>query len=213
MAGEDTRDLAEALLAVYLQAGGSHQPQRPDLVAHVLDWPAGPIVYGDALSTCYRDGRTRSLLSARHGKSRVLRWFKGAAPDTLMEEKERAAFAALPDLVTAYRGGTGPIRSLRLGMSWTLDLKVAAFFAYRAQMRPRMVIRAMVPRSAILAYFDNRNERELVVNWRRVRAPDAVSVERLAEAGAAREHLDTIAADAASKASFALAGATAPQQG
>src|SRR6266446_4892898 len=101
MAGEDTRDLAEALLAVYLQAGGSHQPQRPDLVAHVLDWPAGPIVYGDALSTCYRDGRTRSLLSARHGKSRVLRWFKGAAPDTLMEEKERAAFAALPDLVTA----------------------------------------------------------------------------------------------------------------
>ncbi len=196
MAGEDSRELADALVAVYLQSGNRDQPQRPDLVRHVLDWPAGPIVYGDALSHCYRDGHMTSLLIARYSKTRVLRWFRGAVPETLMNDEERAVLAALPEQTTAYRGGTGPTRLLRLGMSWTLDPAKAAFFAYRVGMGPRAVIRAKVGRKGVLAYFNSRHERELVLDWKRARLAEAISVETLAEDGAAPEHLQAIASDA-----------------
>ena len=60
-------------------------------------------------------------------------------------------------------------------MSWTLDPERARWFANRWRPAPPLVVRANFPKAAVLAYFGDPDERELVVNWRRARGLAAVS--------------------------------------
>ena len=49
-------------------------------------------------------------------------------------------------------------------MSWTLDEQRAIWFAERfAFDDPRIVLQAEIPKRAVVAYFDGRSKRELVV--------------------------------------------------
>jgi hypothetical protein len=53
-------------------------------------------------------------------------------------------------------------------MSWTLDERRANWFAERfAFDAPGVVLRAEIPKGAVVAYLDGRSERELVVVDRR----------------------------------------------
>lgn len=65
--------------------------------------------------------------------------------------------------LTIYRGAPrwkGP-----RGMSWSLDVERARFFARRiAILEPANVYRATVPPGAVLAILNDRNEQEVVVN-------------------------------------------------
>lgn len=75
-----------------------------------------------------------------------------------MNDAELAVFDALPEVVTLYRSARPKQRQ---GLSWTLERSVAEFFAKRSG---GDVYTIRVPRSAVLAYYANRQEVEVLVN-------------------------------------------------
>ena len=86
----------------------------------------------------------------------------------LEEMFRKASFeppAEMPELVTLYRGTSAlPFSAAKCGCSWTTDKKVAAFFAMRfagSNGQP-LVLRATVPKNAIVFYSNERSEREAV---------------------------------------------------
>jgi len=79
----------------------------------------------------------------------------------LMTESERTFLEALPDPVTIYRGA--PEKGKR-GISWTVDPERAAWFAVRFNIEEGHVYSASVPKSRIFAYFEERDEREVVID-------------------------------------------------
>lgn len=96
-----------------------------------------------------------------------LRLFGSTRPgrNYLMTAKEHAALAALPDPITVYRGA--PLKIAR-GMSWTVDLERAAWFARRWAHRDGSILRAVIPKRKVLAYFQERKEAEVVIDPRRL---------------------------------------------
>ena len=77
---------------------------------------------------------------------------------------------SLPEITTIYRGtsikeATGDIYDI--GQSWTLDIKIAEFFAYTHthQNTDRCVMTATIKKEFIFAYVGNRSESECVVNY------------------------------------------------
>ena len=77
-----------------------------------------------------------------------------------MEETERAVLVSLPEKIVAYRG-TGNNKNQH-GFSWSLDIEVAKKFS-RMYGQKGDVYRAVIPKENIYAYFNGRNEAELVV--------------------------------------------------
>ena len=80
-----------------------------------------------------------------------------------MDEEERTAHQALEDTVTVYRGVT-PYNAKNIrALSWTLDRKTADRFAHRFG-EEGTVYEAQIPKKYILAFFNGRNESEVVVD-------------------------------------------------
>jgi hypothetical protein len=86
-----------------------------------------------------------------------------------MNEAERAALAAMPDQIAIYRGvshafGRGRRRHVR-GLSWTLDRDRGLWFARRFTFTPEVgwLGTVRIPKAAVRAYLDARNEREVAV--------------------------------------------------
>lgn len=79
-----------------------------------------------------------------------------------MDAEEQAIFGGLAETVTIYRGYQ--YNASMRGMSWTVDRDRAIWFARRFARRaaPKLAT-VTVARSKILAYFDGRNESEVVV--------------------------------------------------
>ncbi|SEP46591.1 hypothetical protein [Amycolatopsis saalfeldensis] len=73
-------------------------------------------------------------------------------------------YPALPDMLTIYRGA---IHHRRRGMAWTTDCHKAAQFRRRREQTertPAFLFRAEVALEAVLAAFNTRGEREIVVD-------------------------------------------------
>jgi hypothetical protein len=151
--GEDSLKLADEIFNLNVALDDSSRPYLAQWAAN----NAGPIVAGKALITAWRRGHGGSIMG-RFTDHAILKWFRRAAPEGLMDEAERKVFNNLPDIVTAYRGAREDMPEDAVGgLSWTLDLKVAVFFArdYRfGRKGPAVVVRADFPRSAIVAYTD-----------------------------------------------------------
>ena len=83
----------------------------------------------------------------------------------LMTSKERQVLQELPSTVTIYRGYNDKIENTLMGISWTLSEEKATWFANRfaAGEEPR-VAEGLCEKSSILAYFEGRDEKEVVVN-------------------------------------------------
>ena len=83
--------------------------------------------------------------------------------EAMMTVPERTVWSRLPEVVTLYRGGSGP---LALGMSWTLRPHIALFFAGRCREiwggRPWMFT-AEVSREHVVAVLLERHEVEALV--------------------------------------------------
>ena len=83
----------------------------------------------------------------------------------VLSEADNAAFKALPDRLTIYRGWVkhkGSIGSH--GLSWTLNRDKAVWFAKRFQSdKPAFLSTMEIDKQNILAYFTQRNEDEVVV--------------------------------------------------
>ena len=80
-----------------------------------------------------------------------------------MNQEERAAYKSLEDIVTVYRGVTSyNVKNVK-ALSWTLDRDTAEWFAHRFG-EEGTVYEAQIPKEHILAYFNGRNESEVVVD-------------------------------------------------
>ena len=78
----------------------------------------------------------------------------------LMNKAERAALAAMPEVLTVYRGG----RTKR-GLSWTLSEEKARWFADRHKDKGvNKVFKGTVPKHKVYAYLNGRKEEEIVVD-------------------------------------------------
>lgn len=92
---------------------------------------------------------------------------------SMMTATERKALAALPDVVTVYRGHGENVNEF--GLSWTLNVTTATGFAmmWRMMSMTPVLVTGRVRRRDILAVKLGRNEAEIIA--RRVKV---VSIER-----------------------------------
>ena len=97
-------------------------------------------------------------------REQAIAYFRKAQPQFLMDDDDFQIFSQIPDSLTLYRG-VSPGRE-RLGLSWTDDQDTALWFKKRFERSNRKgyVLQASVPKSNVLAYFDNRGEKEFVVD-------------------------------------------------
>lgn len=106
----------------------------------------------------------------------ILNYLNDERPEKehLMDEEEREFFNNLPDEVTIYRGCTKKeIKSGNFRISWTLDKKIAEFFAFEynnlaighsldKNKSLYEVIEKTVSKKDLLCYFGGRNEAEVL---------------------------------------------------
>lgn len=93
----------------------------------------------------------------------LLSLFRDAEPTALMNIDEYAVWAALPDPVTVYRGVTSYNAKHIRRMSWTLERKTAEWFARRFG-ENGTIYQARISKNSVYAYFNRRNEAEIIVN-------------------------------------------------
>ena len=93
---------------------------------------------------------------------RLIKMFKMAEKQKLMDDNEMKVLESLPETVTIYRGLQGKNAKVR-GLSWTVKKEVAVWFAKRFAKKNK-VYTAVVPKKHIFMYCEGRNEEEVVVN-------------------------------------------------
>lgn len=91
-------------------------------------------------------------------------WFRSADKRYLMNDKEFQVWTSLPDTLTIYRGvaiGHNP-----KGLSWTQNYDTAAWFATRFDRGTvkGYIEKAIIPKELVLAYFNSREEDEIVAD-------------------------------------------------
>lgn len=96
-------------------------------------------------------------------KKEMLALFNAADPAAFMDQQELSRLAKLPDIVTVYRGVTSHNANDIRMLSWTLDYKVANWFAHRFK-ENGAVYRASISKKHIVALFEGRNESEVIVD-------------------------------------------------
>lgn len=79
--------------------------------------------------------------------------------DMVMEKSDTKEFSKLPEVITVYRGQD---RDYDLGMSWTTNKDKAIWFSQRFSKNGE-VLTGKVLKENVLAYFNGRNESEIVV--------------------------------------------------
>ena len=97
-------------------------------------------------------------------RSRAVSLFQKAEKKNLMDEEEYSCYEDLPQKVTVWRG-VSPGRE-RLGLSWTNDKDIAAWFMKRFESKNKAgyMLEATIDKKNILAYFNSRGEKEIVVD-------------------------------------------------
>ena len=99
-------------------------------------------------------------------KGTAAKWFREADKKCLMEEDEYEHYMSLPDEMTVYRGvANGRVKK---GMSWTDNREKAEWFASRFG-GEGYVLSGKVKKEDVLAYFNRRDEYEVVVEYRDVK--------------------------------------------
>lgn len=96
-------------------------------------------------------------------KAKLLSFFKQADPSVLMEQDEYIQFKMLDDPVTVYRGVTEHNAKNVKALSWTLNRETAEWFAHRFG-ENGTVYEAQIPKAHIYAFFNCRNESEVIVD-------------------------------------------------
>lgn len=89
--------------------------------------------------------------------------------EMFMNSLERQKLASLPDKIKIYRGMTvGEFKSGIFGISWTLDPKVAHFFAFdygrnfTTNGEEKMIHEMIISKKNVFAYLASRNEEEII---------------------------------------------------
>ena len=110
-------------------------------------------------------------MDANMSKAQAVRLFKICNPEKLMDKEDFEAYKQLPDEVTVYRGlGTLNATNIK-ALSWTLNAEKAEWFANRFDFGQGngKVYRATIKRKYIFAYFNERQEHEVIVDYNRLK--------------------------------------------
>lgn len=128
-------------------------------------------VYWNFIAHCY------TMSDMAHANEFIVNYFlKNKRPNKhfLMTEEERSFVADLPEKVTIYRGcSKKEIKSKKLRCSWTLKKSVAEYFAFEyinyaveksldKDKSKYEVIERTIDKSEIYAYFEGREEEEIL---------------------------------------------------
>lgn len=98
-------------------------------------------------------------------KHQLVGLFKKANPQKLMTEKEYEKFNNFDNEITIYRGVTPYNNDEVKALSWTLDKEKAKWFAHRFNQNGT-VYEANINKTDVYAYFESRNESEVIVDPR-----------------------------------------------
>ncbi len=93
--------------------------------------------------------------------STLIKWFKKASRESLMDAEELAYYDSLPDEFMVYRGIGS--KSNKKGISYSLSLEKAEWFAKRFQQKKGYVLAGTAKKKDVLAYFNSRKEQEVLV--------------------------------------------------
>ncbi len=96
-------------------------------------------------------------------KKQLVRLFSQADKQYLMTAEEYKQYMFLPQTLTIYRGVTSHNSRNIKALSWTLDRDKAEWFAHRFG-DDGTVYEAEIDKKHVLAFFESRNEAEVVVN-------------------------------------------------
>lgn len=98
----------------------------------------------------------------------LIKMFKKCDKQYLMQEKDYKVYQSLPDTFTIYRGVA--VNRNPNGLSWTQNLKTAKWFAHRFDtIKDKGYIQtAIAKKEDVLAYFNTRNEDEIVYNSKKL---------------------------------------------
>jgi len=96
-------------------------------------------------------------------KKSLVDMFKKADQSILMDGEEREMFDSFDDTVTIYRGVTSYNAKNIKALSWTTDYQTAEWFAHRFG-EEGTVYEAQISKEHILAFFNGRNESEVIVD-------------------------------------------------
>lgn len=99
-----------------------------------------------------------------YSKRQLLKLLQRSDKEKLMDSEERRVYNSLPDEVTIYRGVTDYNKENKRAFSFTLDKQVARYFANRFQ-TGGYVYECRLQKENIIAYFGNRSEQEIVVDY------------------------------------------------
>lgn len=113
--------------------------------------------FAEILSKCWASFGITNMI-----KVKFLSWFQEANKSYLMGKGEQKKFNALPDKVTIYRGVNNP--KYKYGFSWTLDKRIAYWFANRYENKESYVYECTVDRKDLICYFEIRNEKEVIID-------------------------------------------------
>lgn len=94
-----------------------------------------------------------------------LTMFKNSKKKLIMNKAELLKLKSLPDEVTIYRG-THKKNNFK-ALSWTDDYQSALWFARRFNDNG-YVLQATIKKENIIAFFNNRNEKELIVDFNKI---------------------------------------------
>ena len=96
-------------------------------------------------------------------RKEMLKMFRDADPQILMDGEELKRLSELDDTVTVYRGVTTYNAKNVKALSWTLDQSTADWFAHRFG-EDGKVYQAQIPKEHIYALFNGRGESEVIVD-------------------------------------------------
>ena len=113
-------------------------------------------VYVDSENIDQHSNLMMSLLLSERGGRR-----------SLMVKGEQEALDAMPNVLRVYKGFSD-YYAWDTDFSFTLDLKVARWFARRFDCPYPKLLEALVSKEAVLAYFTRRNEEEILVDPKHV---------------------------------------------
>lgn len=97
--------------------------------------------------------------------SQVIKAFLKTNPKEYLNKEDYDNLTSMPNEIEIFRGCDMEEldeNGVPLGISWTLDYKVAEFFAYRFGNTNSCIVKAVISKDDIICFTNRRNEMEIV---------------------------------------------------
>lgn len=134
-----------------------HKPYRLPVIFHIE-----PLLSKEDFTEMMIENWIDTEFPHQNGVKQMVGAFKRCLKEKLMNEDDKKVYDELPDVIECYRGlqaNDSPVK----GLSWTLNMKKAEWFARRWK-RQGKIYKARIHKKFIFAYNNNRGEEEVILN-------------------------------------------------